>query len=59
MYAGRYQLRKELGRGQYGKVYLARDMQMDLGHHMVNKAKVAVKIVMEMNHDEIETLIFE
>ena len=41
LFNGRYQLKKEIGKGQYGKVFLARDT--DRGG--VQKRKVAIKIV--------------
>jgi len=60
LYAGRYHLRKELGKGQYGMVFLARDMQVGL-EQMARRKKVAIKIVKEIegDDDEIETEIFE
>ena len=31
LWNGRYQIRKEIGEGQFGKVYLARDIHKQIG----------------------------
>ena len=61
LFNDRYQLRKELGQGQYGHVFLARDMHVGIGQER-QKRRVAIKIVKENESDEddqIENEVFE
>ena len=67
LWNGRYQIRKEIGEGQFGKVYLARDIHKQNGEQ---DQKVAIKVIKcsddkdnddsfdDQNDDNYENLVF-
>ena len=57
----RYQIRKELGKGKYGKVFLARDVSQGISSDK-QKQRVAIKIIShcENNADDfMENTVFQ
>ena len=56
LFMNRYQLKEELGAGQYGKVFAARDMSFKSDQ---SKKRVAIKIVKydPKDDDDIENII--
>ena len=62
LFNDRYQLRKELGKGKYGKVFLARDLSRGIMADK-NKQRVAIKIVNQSLNDgdidETENAVFQ
>ena len=55
LWNGRYLVKKEIGKGQYGKVFLARDINRLFNGNATYKKKVAIKVLLKDKQEESDS----